>query len=66
MVPLGGAATNFVGSFESGSYRPFNGIQYEEDRPLSDSFELVANPSGRLRRRSSPQGYSAGATRTPS
>ena len=44
IVPLGGAATNFVGSFESGSYRPFGGVQYEEDRPLSDSFELVTNP----------------------
>ena len=44
ILPLAGAATNFVGGFESGSYRPFDGIQYEEDRPLSDSFELVANP----------------------
>ncbi len=38
--------TTFAGNFEVGSpgWQQFSGLQYEEDRPVSDSFEIVRRP----------------------
>lgn len=53
LVPsVGGGATgkaDFVGGFESGSFRPWHELQAEFDRPQDDSFEVVTSPvrSGR-------------------
>ena len=51
-VTSAAATTDFRGDFESGSFRPWAGVQLETDRPASDSFEMVyrSRAAGTLRR----------------
>ena len=55
--------TTFVGDFEVGApgWQQFNSLQYEEDRPIGDSFALVESPIRQGRRAvriTSHHGYS--------
>ena len=58
----------FVAGFESGTYKPWKDLQYEYDRPQSDSFQIVTSPvrQGRYaakfiaRQGYSPFGYGEG------
>jgi hypothetical protein len=34
----------FKGDFETAGWRPWNDLQYEEERPVADSFALVTDP----------------------
>jgi hypothetical protein len=59
----GKAAKTFVGNFEIGppGWGQFSGLQYEDVRPLQDSFALVGDPvrsGARAARITLPQGYS--------
>lgn len=58
-----GSSKPFVGNFEVASpgWQQFSGLQYEPDRPLQDSFGLVADPvrsGAHAARITVPQGYS--------
>ena len=55
------SATDFRAGFETGSIAPWDEIQYEFDRPLSESFSVVTSPvrKGRYAARfTATQGYS--------
>ncbi len=39
-----GGAVSFVGDYETGDYRQWGSLQYEFDRPVSESFNVVTAP----------------------
>ena len=43
-VQRAGATVDFSSGFESGTYSPWQDLQYEYDRPQSDSFQIVTSP----------------------